>query len=197
MTDADEFALFDLARRVIFAGLDGGRRTAPEPLSGLPAALRSRAGAFVTLTRAGALRGCIGTLEPRLALAHSVAAAAFDAAFRDPRFGPLAAGEAAGVGLEISIIGPLEPLDFDSEADLSAGLVPHRDGLLIEQEGRRATFLPQVWESMASAAQFVAELKRKAELDAATPLAHARAWRYRTEVLRGELDCAGLQSQPY
>lgn len=185
MNQIDSAALLDLARNTIVAGLESGRRSGLPPLAGLPPSLHRPAGAFVTLSRQQALRGCIGSLEARWPLAHAVASAAFNAAFCDPRFVPLLATELTDVSLEISVLGPLEPLSFASEVELLAILEPHSDGLLIEQDGCRATFLPRVWASLATPEDFLSELKRKAGLAPAIPLVSARAWRYRVEVLEG------------
>lgn len=187
MNDSDGAALLDLARAAILSGLETGQRPDLPVLGELPLSLQRPAGAFVTLSNSGALRGCIGSLETRFALAQSVAMAAFNAAFLDPRFTPLVASELPELEVEISVPGPLEHLGFASDEELLAQLQPHRDGLLIEQGARRATFLPQVWAGVASPAQFLAHLKHKAGLPAEMPLAGARAWRYRAEIVCGEL----------
>jgi AMMECR1 domain-containing protein len=69
-------------------------------------------------------------------------------------------------------------MTFAGEADLLAQLRPDKDGLIIEQVGRRATFLPQVWETLPEPARFLAELKRKAGLPADSGDEGLRAWRY-------------------
>jgi AMMECR1 domain-containing protein len=53
-----------------------------------------------------------------------------------------------------------------SEADALARLRPGIDGLVLSYGRRRATFLPQVWESLPDARQFMAQLKLKAGLPA-------------------------------
>jgi uncharacterized protein len=117
---------------------------------------------FVTLHLAGQLRGCIGTLEAYRELGADVSANARAAAFDDPRFPPLAACEYARIDLEVSVLSTMEPLAYVDQADLLGRLRPGLDGLLLEGEHRRATFLPQVWEQLPAPDQFVDELKVKA-----------------------------------
>jgi len=117
---------------------------------------------FVTLMQDGELRGCIGSLEPRRRLGIDVHENAIAAAFRDPRFAPLARSELAITAVEVSLIGPVEALAVGSEDELFALLRPGRDGLILSHGGRRATFLPQVWEALPDPRDFLAALKRKA-----------------------------------
>lgn len=134
---------------------------------------------FVTLRREGRLRGCIGSLDARRALGEDVAANAVAAALRDPRFAPLAAPEWPGCGLEVSVLSPAKPLRFADEAEMLSQLRPGEDGVILEYQGRRATFLPQVWETFADKRAFLAELMGKAGIPADTRLARCSLWRYR------------------
>ncbi|HSM49923.1 MAG TPA: AmmeMemoRadiSam system protein A [Thermoanaerobaculia bacterium] len=123
------------------------------------------AATFVTLTLAGALRGCIGSLEPRRPLLDDVRANALAAAFEDFRFPPVEAGELGRLAVEVSLLSPLEPLPPLGEAEACAALRPGLDGLVLSWQGRRGTFLPQVWEQLPGPAEFLRQLKRKAGLD--------------------------------
>jgi AmmeMemoRadiSam system protein B/AmmeMemoRadiSam system protein A len=121
---------------------------------------------FVTLTRHGELRGCIGTLEAHRSLEIDVRENAVAAAFRDPRFMPLGRGEFEEIRVEVSLLTPAEPLAVTSEADALAALQPHVDGVVFEYGHYRSTFLPQVWAQLPEPAAFLAQLKRKAGLPA-------------------------------
>ena len=143
-----------------------------------PAWLAQPGATFVTLTVEGALRGCIGSLQAHRPLGHDVAANAENAAFRDPRFAPLALQEWRQVALEVSLLSAPEKADFGDEIDLLGRLRPGVDGVILEYGGRRGTFLPQVWESLPDRRRFMQELKRKAGLPADTPLARCNVWRY-------------------
>ncbi len=171
-------ALLGLARTSIESGL-GRKRPTPAPeLKELPAILSSPGASFVTLTREGRLRGCRGTLEPRLALAHDVWRNAWASAFDDPRFEPLAQEELPDLAVAISLLSPLEPLAVVTEQELLASIEPGRHGLVIACGERRATFLPQVWSSLPLPAEFVGELKAKAGLPRESWSPAIEAWRY-------------------
>jgi AmmeMemoRadiSam system protein A len=119
---------------------------------------------FVTLMQDGQLRGCIGTLEACRTLLADVKENAVAAAVRDPRFPPLTAGELARTDIEVSVLSPMQALHFDTEMQALAQLRPGIDGLVLEFEHYRSTFLPQVWAQLPAAEEFIAQLKRKAGL---------------------------------
>jgi AmmeMemoRadiSam system protein A len=121
---------------------------------------------FVTLTQQGTLRGCIGSLQAHRSILADVKANAVAAALHDPRFAPLAAQELEVTDIEISLLSSMQPLKFSSEADALAQLRPGVDGVVLEYGRYRSTFLPQVWEQLPSATQFMAQLKQKAGLPA-------------------------------
>ncbi len=134
---------------------------------------------FVTLTRGGRLRGCIGSLEAARPLGVDVAENALGAAFRDPRFPALTAEEWPQCGLEVSLLSAPKPIHFADEDDLLAQIRAGEDGLILEAEGRRGTFLPQVWEGLPDKRTFLAELVKKAGLPESTRLARCKLARYR------------------
>jgi MEMO1 family protein len=133
---------------------------------------------FVTLHLDGQLRGCIGSLAPHRSLLDDVRRNARSAAFLDPRFTPLSLREFERVSVEVSELGPTTPIAFRDEAELLAQLRPGIDGLVLEIDGHRGTFLPQVWESLPAPADFLAALKRKAGLDSDHPIMGAHVARY-------------------
>ncbi|OIN92787.1 MAG: AMMECR1 domain-containing protein [Comamonadaceae bacterium CG1_02_60_18] len=128
--------------------------------------LREPGATFVTLTQNGALRGCIGSLQAHRPLLDDVQANAIAAALHDPRFAPLTAQELPATNVEVSLLSPLQPIGFASEADALAQLRPHVDGIVFSYQGWRSTFLPQVWEQLPDPHSFMAQLKRKAGLSA-------------------------------
>lgn len=119
---------------------------------------------FVTLTRQGELRGCIGSLEAHRPLGLDVRENALAAAFRDPRFMPLSRTEFDEIRVEVSVLSSHEPLVVASEKDALDALRPGIDGVVFEYGNSRSTFLPQVWEQLPEPAEFMAHLKRKARL---------------------------------
>ena len=172
--------LLALARASIDHGLAHDRPLLPD-LTTLPEELREPRACFVTLHLDDTLRGCIGSLEARRPLAEDVAENAFAAAFRDPRFPPVGTAEAPRLALEISVLGPAEPLTFASEAELLGLLRPGVDGLILSDHGRRGTFLPSVWAQLPDPRDFLAHLKGKAGLPASHWSATLTVARYTTE----------------
>ncbi len=121
---------------------------------------------FVTLRSQAQLRGCIGSLEALRPLRVDVRANAIAAAFSDPRFAPLARAEYETIDVEVSLLSSSTPVMAANEADLCAQLRPGIDGVTLELDGRRGTFLPQVWDALSDPREFLAQLKRKAGLPA-------------------------------
>lgn len=136
---------------------------------------------FVTLHDGrGALRGCIGQLEASRALGEDVRHNARAAAFGDSRFKPLASHEWAGLQVEVSVLDPLEALaQVATQAEGARQLRPGIDGVLLEWQGRRGTFLPQVWSQLPQPQGFLQALLQKAGLPRGFWAADIRLWRYR------------------
>ena len=170
--DAAGKTLLAIARAAIESRLFGVAKSVDAPW------LRQAGATFVTLTLDGELRGCIGSLEAARALGTDVAENALGAAFRDPRFAPMTAAEWPRIRVEVSLLSAPKPMRFADEADLIAQLRPGKDGLILECDGRRATFLPQVWQTIPDKRAFLRELLRKAGLPADTRLGRCKVSRY-------------------
>ena len=121
---------------------------------------------FITLTQHGALRGCVGSLEAKRALRADVPANAYAAAFRDPRFAPLSIREYAYTDIEVSVLSPLEAVEFADEEQAFGELRQGVDGVVFECGAHLSTFLPQVWGQFPEPRLFLAHLKQKAGLSA-------------------------------
>lgn len=178
---ADRARLLDLARQSIVAGQGRAACAALPSLQGLPDTLREPRASFVTLRLAGVLRGCRGGLEPVRPLAHDVWEHAWSSAYDDPRFAPLPARDATAVEVSISILSALEPLAAATRAELLRQLEPRRHGVVLACGARRATFLPQVWDTLPEAADFLDRLLAKAGLSDRPWSPLTQAWRYTTE----------------
>lgn len=162
--DAEKAALLRLARSAIAAQLDAGETVArPDPLT---PNLSEKRGCFVTLHINGALRGCIGSIEPVKPLVEGIEENALNAAFRDPRFPPLKPSELSKVHIEVSVLTRPEPLAFSDPEDLKAKLKPGIHGVILSKGWRQSTFLPQVWDQLPDADVFLTHLCQKAGLDA-------------------------------
>ncbi len=130
---------------------------------GAPAA--RRAAAFVTLTSEGALRGCVGRLDPDVPVGTAVVDAATWAALDDPRFPSVRPGELARLHIEVSILGPMVRLADPMAFRLGV------DGIVVERDGRRGLLLPEVASALDDDRVAMLEMAcRKAGLEAS-------AWR--------------------
>lgn len=165
-TPEEQAALLKIARAAV-EDAAAGREPAPLDLAGLPPALTRPRACFVTLyTADGDLRGCTGTLTARRPLAEEVSAMAVQTALYDPRFMPVRSEEVPGLRIEISILTPARPLAFDRPEDIPRLLRPGVDGVVLMVGGRRATFLPQVWEKIPDPHRFLDMLCQKMGLPA-------------------------------
>lgn len=122
-------------------------------------------GVFVTLFSDNKLRGCIGNIEPEGSLFESAQKLAIASATCDPRFSPVTAPELQKIELEVSILSPTEELLGKDSLEKTSQIRPFIDGIVIEKDGSKATFLPQVWESLKTKEAFLGELCKKACLE--------------------------------
>ncbi|HEY4641283.1 MAG TPA: AmmeMemoRadiSam system protein A [Thermoanaerobaculia bacterium] len=136
LSEEQRKTLLRIARQSIAAVLDG--RSPDWKAEDFDETLRRPAGAFVTLTREGDLRGCIGSIHAVEPLYKAVASSAISAAFRDPRFPSLRPGELEQLEIEISVMGPIERVANIEE------IVVGRDGLIISRGAYAGLLLPQV-----------------------------------------------------
>lgn len=130
--EADRALAF--VRRVIESQWENGA-TPAAPAGG---AFDDARGAFVSVHKAGHLRGCMGWMESDLPLGSTLLRVALSAAFDDPRFPALKEGEWGQCAVEISVLGGLEPVAGPDGVDVG------RHGVQLDCDGRRAVFLPQV-----------------------------------------------------
>jgi AmmeMemoRadiSam system protein A len=132
-------SLLRLARGSILNTLENGTLPEPEELGvEITPTLQSLRGAFVTLTRGGQLRGCIGDIFPQQPLYRSVMVNAVHAAIHDRRFRPVTPEEIPELRIEISVLTPQRTIETVEE------IVVGTHGVVLEKAGRRAVFLPQV-----------------------------------------------------
>ena len=169
LTQQEGQILVKIARQAIENHLRGKSRSTLD-LDDYPASLIENGACFVTLTRKGVLRGCIGSIEASQPLIKDVQDRAVGAAFHDPRFPALKPDELSDLEIEVSRLTKPERLEYDSPDDLLDKLRPGIDGVILSQNFRRATFLPQVWEQLPEPEQFLGRLCMKMGLGPA-------AWR--------------------
>lgn len=153
--------LVELARTSLEQCVRAGKKPDVDPKT-LPAELREAKGCFVTLTKHGELRGCVGHIFPDEPLYKGVLDNAQAAALHDSRFSPVQASELPDIKVEVSVLTVPEPLQFSSPEQLLARLRPNQDGVVLKVHGRTSTFLPQVWEELPDKEQFLGHLSSKA-----------------------------------
>ncbi len=180
LNDIDRRTLLTLARQSIDAGLAALRWTAMPP-AGLSQPLLATRGSFITLRIDKQLRGCCGNLAADRSLGEDVWRNAWASAFSDPRFPPLETAEWPDVHIHISVLSQLEPLDILTEQELLDVLRPNIDGLVLERDQERATFLPEVWEHIFDRREFVRHLKEKAGWPGDSWSSEIKVHRYTTE----------------
>ena len=160
LTQEEKKKLLLLARQSIELAVDGKKLPALASAELTPA-LRAAGAAFVTLTIAGELRGCIGSLQAFRPLVDDVRAHAVDAALNDFRFPPVGREEVPLLEIEISHLSAPQPLEYAVPAELPSLLKPNLDGVVLRDGPRSATFLPQVWEQLPDPQEFLAHLCMK------------------------------------
>ncbi|HPJ02438.1 MAG TPA: AmmeMemoRadiSam system protein A [Candidatus Limiplasma sp.] len=115
-----------------------------------------RAGVFVTLHKAGQLRGCIGTISPaKGSLAEEIIQNAISASTQDPRFSPVTEQELSQIECSVDVLG--EPEDIDSMDALD----PQRYGVIVSHGHRRGLLLPAL-DGVDTPAKQVEIARRKA-----------------------------------
>ena len=133
-TPAQQRILLALAREAITSKVSGGHL--PQPAE-IDEAFCQLQGAFVTLTKQGSLRGCIGYPEPIYPLYQSIIHGAASAALQDPRFSPVTPAELTAIEIEISVLSVLAPTKPEA-------VVVGTHGLVVEKGRLRGLLLPQV-----------------------------------------------------
>jgi hypothetical protein len=117
---------------------------------------------FVTLRKSGELRGCIGSVEPRRALGVDVVENAKAAAYSDPRFPPFRKAELPATRVAVTLLSPIEPTEAKSQGEAISLLRPGVDGVVLQWGGRRAVFIPKVWEKLPEPSRVLVALQHKA-----------------------------------
>lgn len=139
---------------------------------------------FVTLTLGGNLRGCIGSLVAHRPLLDDITANARSAAFHDPRFMPLTTDELSKIEIEVSLLSQPKEVAYTTTEELKRKITVGVDGVVLRLDGRRATFLPQVWEELPSFELFFMHLCQKAGLPTNCLEAHPHIEVYQVEKIK-------------
>ena len=127
--------------------------------------LAKPAATFVTLTKNGELRGCIGSLIARKPLFQNIIDNSLLAAFADNRFPQVEESELDTIKIEISVLLESKPYQYHNADILLKVIQPNKHGIIIQNGFNQATFLPQVWGDLPDKTQFLEALCQKANLD--------------------------------
>jgi hypothetical protein len=160
LTKQEKDYLLELARKAMVEAVNG-KKIQPIASESIPPRLKELGASFVTITKFGELRGCIGTLEPYLPLVEDVCEHSAAAALHDYRFPPVSPNELNDIHIEISCLTIPEPLIYEEPEELLTKIRPGIDGVVIKDGFHRATFLPQVWQKISSPAEFLDHLCMK------------------------------------
>jgi AmmeMemoRadiSam system protein A len=176
INEADRQRLLRAAREAIVAHVSGEEVDLPTGME-VSDSLGRPGAAFVSIHHGGELRGCIGHLEAKLPLLQVVCECAVAASSADPRFPAISPVELPGLEIELSVLGPFEPLASAEELEVG------RHGLFVERQWQRGLLLPQVatewgWDRET----FLAQTCHKAGLPRDAWKKDAKVWRFEAEV---------------
>jgi len=145
--------------------------------------LQEQKASFVTLKIDGNLRGCIGSILPRMSLIDDVIYNAKQAAFHDPRFEPLSMEEYEKIEIEISILTIPQKLEYEDEKDLKTKIT-NQDGVILSLGDYQATFLPSVWEELPIFELFFGHLCMKAGMSGDCLKYHPLIYTYQVQIIK-------------
>jgi AmmeMemoRadiSam system protein B/AmmeMemoRadiSam system protein A len=158
LSEEEKKELLALARKSVEHVVQEGK--AYEPAASASATLNQERGAFVTLTKSGALRGCVGYTSAAKPLYLTVRDTAMLAAMRDTRFEPVSVSELPHLEYEISVLSPLRRVLDVQQIRIG------EHGLLMKNGDSEGLLLPQVpveekWDRQT----FLEQTCRKARMD--------------------------------
>ncbi|MBD3156131.1 MAG: AmmeMemoRadiSam system protein B [Candidatus Aenigmarchaeota archaeon] len=159
----DQEFLLNLSRKTIDNYLKNGSKPKLNRRE-ISQELKKPSGCFVTLFKEGQLRGCVGCIFSEKELYQSIIENTINAAFKDARFPPVTEDEIDDIKIEISILSDPKELSFKDSEELLSKLTPIKDGVLLENGPRSATYLPQVWKQLPDKEEFLCRLCMKAGL---------------------------------
>jgi len=155
LSEQNKNELLDYARRVLIGAVNGG---ASEDEDCPDASYNQSAGVFVSLHKGEELRGCIGYIEPVSTIWDAIRDNTLSAALRDHRFDHVVPEELEQIKIEISILTTNKSCAID---EIETG----KHGAVLQQGGRKATYLPQVWQELPEREAFFSSLCQKAGLE--------------------------------
>jgi len=178
----DKKILLKIARASILEEFEGKPLINKEELIKEYPFLKEERATFVTLKIDGNLRGCIGSILPRMSLIDDVIYNAKQAAFNDPRFEPLSPEEYEKIHIEVSILTIPQKLEYEDELDLKRKITKN-DGVILALADKQATFLPSVWQELPIFEIFFGHLCMKAGMNGDCLKYHPLIYTYQAEII--------------
>lgn len=126
--------------------------------------LKEKGACFVTVYLKRELTGCIGSFQAYQPLYLDILKNAIQAAFFDPRFGPLPSKDLPNLKIEVSVLTPLKEYQPKNIQELINFLAKEKPGLMLGIGEAKALFLSQIWEELPTPEEFLANLCLKAGL---------------------------------
>jgi uncharacterized protein (TIGR00296 family) len=141
----------EIAVRLARCAIEYAIAKKPKPAIALTPVFGDKRGIFVTITKAGELRGCIGFPYPVIPLGDAIDDAAVAAATGDPRFPPVRKEELSSLILEVTIL-TVPVLVVGEPGKRPEKIEVGRHGLIVRGRGTSGLLLPQVatefgWDS--------------------------------------------------
>lgn len=150
--------------------------------------LATKGASFVTLSKNGALRGCIGSLIAHRTLYDDIVSNTLMSALRDSRFAPLEEDEFSELSLEVSLLSTPKELKYGSYEELVGMIEPFKDGLILEHASYYGTFLPQVWQQLPKIEDFLEHLSFKAGANPSIYREKPKILRYSVDAVEAKFD---------
>ena len=127
----------------------------PLPADVAPELLNVRAGAFVSIHKFGALRGCIGTIaSTQKNLALEIIENAVSAVSKDPRFQPVTEDELKYLDINVDVLGEAVKISSPAELDVK------KYGVIVQSGYKRGLLLPDL-DGVDTVEQQVSIARRK------------------------------------
>lgn len=177
--------LLSVAERSLEKAISDGGRYSPSRRS-LPYEVFHKGAVFVTLKKAGALRGCIGNILPQTSVVKNIADNTYKAALEDKRFTPVTKEEASNLKISVSLLSGFEEISYKDEVDLLRKINKDIDGILIQDGNRQGIFLPSVWQEIRNKTEFLRQLKIKAGINPSYWHNKIKVYRFRTVEINNE-----------
>lgn len=164
LTEKDKKFLLNLSRTALEEIFKTNKSYTLES-NDVPQKFEKQRATFVTLTKKGNLRGCMGRLIASRPIYKDIINNTYAAAFEDPRFPQLKKEELKEIKIEISLLSEPKKLNYKNTTELIKKLGKDKPGVILKRDFYSATYLPQVWDTLTEVESFLTSLCEKAGLE--------------------------------